>query len=225
MARVVPEDPFGGLAAEAAPPTPVRWISPMRPSRTPRPCCARAAAAEEAALAVPGITNSEGAEAGYGRAEMVLVTSAGFAGRFARTSHSVSATALAGQGTGMQRDYDYSSAVHLADLDDAAAIGRIGGERADRPAQSRAARRRPNCRWSTIRASRAGCSAISRARSTVPPWRAGRPSSRTSSGSRMFPEGNPGAGRSPPRARPALAAVRWRGGAEPARAPRSRTGC
>ena len=58
-----------------------------------------------------------------------MVTSAGFAGRQARSSHSVSATALAGTGTGMQRDYDHHSTVHLADLDDPAAIGRSAGER------------------------------------------------------------------------------------------------
>jgi PmbA protein len=91
---------------------------------------ARAAAAEDAALAVPGITNSEGAEAGFGRSEVFLVTSAGFAGRLSRTSHSVSASAIAGAGTGMQRDYDYHSTVHLADLDDPAAIGRSAAERA-----------------------------------------------------------------------------------------------
>jgi len=90
----------------------------------------RAAAAETAALAVPGITNSEGAEAGYSRSEAFLVTSAGFSGTSTRTGHSVSATALAGSGTAMQRDYDYHSTVHLADLDDPAAIGRGAGERA-----------------------------------------------------------------------------------------------
>ena len=96
----------------------------------PRALIARAAAAEEAALAVPGVTNSEGAEAGFGRTEAVVVTSAGFAGRQVRTSHSVSAAALAGTGTAMQRDYDYHSTVHLADLDDPVEIGRSAGERA-----------------------------------------------------------------------------------------------
>ena len=92
---------------------------------------------------MPGITNSEGAEAGFGRTEAFLVTSAGFAGSVVRTSHSVSATALAGSGTAMQRDYDYHSTVYLADLDDPAAIGRSAGERAiarlnpNRPATAR----------------------------------------------------------------------------------------
>ena len=44
----------------------------------PGPADVRAKAAEAAAYTVHGITNSEGAEAGYGRSEVVLVTSAGF---------------------------------------------------------------------------------------------------------------------------------------------------
>src|SRR4029077_20766435 len=53
-----------------------------------------------------------------------------FAGRRPAPSHSISATALVGQGTGMQRDYDYDSKVYLADLDDPAAIGRSAANRA-----------------------------------------------------------------------------------------------
>jgi PmbA protein len=130
MARVVPEDPYAGLAETAAAPEPVALDleDPTEPSTDD--LLNRAAAAEEAALAVPGITNSEGAEAGFSRTEAFLVNSAGFAGRHARTNHSVSATALAGSGTAMQRDYDYHSTVHLADLDDAAGIGHSAGERA-----------------------------------------------------------------------------------------------
>lgn len=130
MARVVPEDPFIGLADTAAPPEPIELdlVDPAEPST--ESLVARAAIAEEAALAVPGVTNSEGAEAGFGRTESFLVTSAGFAGQNARTSHSVSASALAGAGTNMQRDYDYHSTVHLADLDEPGLIGRSAGERA-----------------------------------------------------------------------------------------------
>ena len=39
-------------------------------------------------------------------------------------------SAIAGEGTGMERDYDYSSTLHAADLDSAEAIGRRAGERA-----------------------------------------------------------------------------------------------
>jgi PmbA protein len=130
MAKVVPEDPFTGLADTAAPPDTVDLDleDPSEPSA--EDLLVRAAAAEDAALAVPGVTNSEGAEAGYGRNEIFLVTSAGFAGRRVGTSHSVSAAALAGTGTGMQRDYDYHATVHLSDLDDPVRIGHSAGERA-----------------------------------------------------------------------------------------------
>jgi PmbA protein len=130
MANVVPEDPYAGLADTAAVPGPATLDleDPAEPDTAA--LLARAAAAEGAALAVAGVTNSEGASASYGRSEALLVSSAGFAGRMARTSHTISASALAGTGTGMQRDFDYHTAIHLADLDDPAAIGRSAGERA-----------------------------------------------------------------------------------------------
>lgn len=131
MARVVPEDPFAGLPdAVAIPPRDLDLADTAEP--TAEDLLARAAAAEEAALAVPGVTNSEGADAGWGRYDIALVASNGFAGTYARTSHSLSATALAGAGTGMERDYDWSSTVHLADLGDPVAIGRRAGEQAVR---------------------------------------------------------------------------------------------
>ena len=130
MAKVVPEDRFAGLAETWAPPdtTELDMADPAEPA--PDVLAAHAAAAEEAAFSVHGVTNSEGAEAGYGRNEVVLVTSAGFAGRRVGTSHSISATALAGAGTQMQRDYDYHSTVYFADLDDPVKIGKSAGERA-----------------------------------------------------------------------------------------------
>jgi PmbA protein len=131
MAKVVPEDPYTGLADTVAPPEDDAFLD-MNDSAEPsaEELIARAAIAEDAVLAVPGITNTEGSDAGYSRGEIYLVTSAGFAGHRSGTSHSVSATALAGEGTGMQRDYDYDSKVYLADLDDAAAIGKSAADRA-----------------------------------------------------------------------------------------------
>ncbi len=78
----------------------------------------------------PGITNSEGASASWSRSSFVLATSLGFSGGYTRSSHGVSATAIAGSGTGMQRDYDYSSAAHAADLEDGAMIGARAAEQA-----------------------------------------------------------------------------------------------
>ena len=132
MARVVPEDPYGGLSGEVTPPQGLDALDLCDP--TPEPSVEalteRAACAEDAARSVPGITNSEGGEASYGRTRVWLATSDGFAGSYTRTGHSVSATVLAGAGTGMERDYDYHSAMHLEDLDDAATIGRSAAERA-----------------------------------------------------------------------------------------------
>lgn len=131
MACVVPEDPHAGIAEpapDAAEAALLDLIDPAEPSVSA--LIERAAAAEESALAVPGVTNSEGAEASWGRSELALATSAGFFGFYERTSHSISATALAGTGTEMQRDYDFSTTVHLADLDEAGDIGVNAGRRA-----------------------------------------------------------------------------------------------
>jgi PmbA protein len=130
MARAVPEDPYCGLApAEAlARDFPaLDLVDPVEPA--PATLIERAAAAEDAARAVPGVTNSEGAEASWGHARVALAASNGFAGSYAGTSHGVSVAVLAGEGTKMERDYDYSSAVHAGDLEDAATVGRRAGER------------------------------------------------------------------------------------------------
>jgi PmbA protein len=131
MARVVPEDPFSALCEQMAPAEDAAVLDLLDASEPEvASLIARAETAEAAALAVPGVTNSEGGSAGYSRTDIYLVTSAGFAGSFARTGHSVSASVLAGTGTGMQRDYDYHGTLHLADLDAPELIGRSAGERA-----------------------------------------------------------------------------------------------
>ena len=60
---------------------------------------------------------------------MVLVTSSGFRGAYLNSGQSVSMTAIAGEGTAMERDYDYSSALHGADLEPPEKVGRTAGER------------------------------------------------------------------------------------------------
>lgn len=91
-----------------------------------------ALAAEAACHEVKGVTNTDGSAASAGHREIALVTSNGFSGTYRRTGYSISASAIAGEGTSMERDYDYSSKVHFADLEDAHAIGRRAGERAVR---------------------------------------------------------------------------------------------
>jgi PmbA protein len=134
MARAAPEDPWCGLADKAllARDWPDLDIEDKTPSLSAEELAALAAEAEEAALAVKGVTNSGGASAGTGRSTATLVTSAGFAGTYAGTSSSFSCSVLAGEGTAMERDYDYSSMRHKADLERPAEIGRRAGEKAVR---------------------------------------------------------------------------------------------
>jgi PmbA protein len=133
MARVVPEDPFAGLAdpeqiAHSFPEIDI--LDPAEPAI--EILMERARRAEEAALAVAGVTNSEGADAGWSRSTIAIAASNGFAGSYGVSRQSLSASVLAGTGTGMERDYDYDSKVYGADLRDAADIGREAGERAVR---------------------------------------------------------------------------------------------
>jgi PmbA protein len=131
MARVVPEDPYAALAEQAAAADDAAALD-LLDAQEPavEALIARADAAEQAAMAVSGVTNSEGGSASYTRTDIFLATSAGFAGAYGRTGHSVSASVIAGSGTDMQRDYDYHATVHLADLDDPTTIGHSAGERA-----------------------------------------------------------------------------------------------
>ena len=61
---------------------------------------------------------------------MALATSTGFYGRYAATSHGIGVAVLAGEGTGMERDYDQASARHAGDLRSPDDIGRTAGEKA-----------------------------------------------------------------------------------------------
>jgi PmbA protein len=148
MARTVPEDPFCGIAepSQIARQWPsLDMLDPAEPSA--ETLIERARAAEDAALAVPGVSNSEGAEAGWGRSRVALVASNGFAGVYAGSSHGVSASVIAGSGTAMERDYDFASAIHAGDLKDPAVIGRRAGERA---VKRLGARKMPTCRCPVV---------------------------------------------------------------------------
>jgi PmbA protein len=130
MARAAPEDPFAGLAEPARLAREIPDLDLLDPELPTVPQLEeRARRAESAALAVDGVTKSGGASASAGVGGMVLVTSEGFRGAYLNSGHSVSMTAIAGEGTAMERDYDYSSALHGADLETAEKVGRTAGER------------------------------------------------------------------------------------------------
>ena len=131
MARVAPEDRYVGLADQALL---ARDFADLDLLDAVIPTVVelerRAREAEAAALAVKGVTKSGGASASAGIGGMVLVTSAGFHGSYLRSSQGISMTAISGEGTSMERDYDYTSAPHAADLEPAERVGRTAGERA-----------------------------------------------------------------------------------------------
>jgi PmbA protein len=133
MAREAPEDPYAGLA----PPELLErgeltdLDSEDGGGEPPSDALkSRALAAEQAALGVAGVTNSSGAGASASASTIALATSGGFSGAQRSTGHGVSAAVIAGEGSGMQRDHEWHSARHLADLESAEAVGRRAGERA-----------------------------------------------------------------------------------------------
>ena len=133
MARVAPEDPYTGLAdadrlAKSFPDLDVLDASiPSAAEMTEM-----ALKVEDAALAVEGVTNSGGASAGWSLGGLVLATSHGFTGSYLTSRFSLSASAIAGTGTAMERDHESEVKVHRGDLSDPATIGRKAGERAVR---------------------------------------------------------------------------------------------
>ena len=130
MAKLAPEDPFAMLATsdQLAKDIPALDIyDESEPSAGELK--SRALSAEEAARAVPGITNSEGGSASHGSVEVMLATSNGFSGQYKRSSFGISAMVLSEKNGVMERDYDYTAAVYDEDLKDPAEIGRRAGER------------------------------------------------------------------------------------------------
>ncbi|HBC07113.1 MAG TPA: modulator protein [Rhodospirillaceae bacterium] len=131
MAGNVPEDAFCGLADPDQLATELADIDDFDPTEpTAEHLIALAARTEDAARAVPGVTNSEGASASWGSSEIALVTSTGFAQTRKSSRHSIGVSVLAGTGTAMERDYDYDTKVYGSDLADAESIGRSAGEKA-----------------------------------------------------------------------------------------------
>ena len=132
MAKEAPEDQYAGLAPQD------RLLTGAVPDfdgddgLDPDPALLRAAAleCENAARVVAGVTNSEGAGASAGRSIFALATSHGFAGVKSGSGYGMSASVLSGDGDAKERDYDWRTTRHLADLDSPFNIGTRAGERA-----------------------------------------------------------------------------------------------
>src|SRR5258708_11059677 len=82
MARLAPEDPYAGLAdPDRLAHAPLRDLDLYDPAEPePEALEAKARIAEDAARAVPKVTNSDGASASWSTGQWRMVTSAGFSG-------------------------------------------------------------------------------------------------------------------------------------------------
>jgi PmbA protein len=130
MARAVPPDPYCGIADPDA--ITHEWqdldlCDPTEP--TAEELIEAARETEDAARAVAGVTNSDGADASWSRTSLVLAASNGFVGGYGVSRRSLSVSVLAGHDTGMERDYDYHSTVYGSDLEAPSLIGRRAGEK------------------------------------------------------------------------------------------------
>lgn len=132
MAREAPEDPYAGLAPhdflERGPLPDLDALDSVDPN--PIELRTSALEAEAAALAIKGVSNSSGASASATASTIALATSGGFSGAYSTSGHSCSASVIAGEGAGMQRDYAWHSTRHRGDLDSPSEIGHRAGERA-----------------------------------------------------------------------------------------------
>ena len=131
MARVAPEDAYAGLAdtdrlAGTLPELDMYDETALQADQLAE----SARAAEDAAMSVPGVTKSGSASAARRVSGVVLVTSGGFSNHYFGSRYSRSVTAIAGDGTAMERDYDFSVKTHYADLDQPADLGENAGRRA-----------------------------------------------------------------------------------------------
>jgi len=133
MAKIAPPDPFLGLQDTSGSIEQPGHLQLYDPTEIDADILTGLAEASEAAArAVDGVSKTDSASASAGARQIALLTSNGFSGHYRRSGFSISASAIAGDGTAMERDYDYSSKVHFADLQAPEAIGRNAGELAVR---------------------------------------------------------------------------------------------
>ncbi|AHC73737.1 putative Zn-dependent protease [Candidatus Endolissoclinum faulkneri L5] len=134
MAKVAPKNSYAGLADSAQIANKWPYIEMFdKTELSVDNLIERAKSTEEAARAVHGITNSEGAQAQFTVSEITMAATNGFAGAYKQSSYSLGVAVIAaGTDQKMERDYDYSTKVFDEDLDKPADVGRRAGERAVR---------------------------------------------------------------------------------------------
>ena len=136
MAKVSPQNPFQGLADQdrlASVGSISEKITKLdlfdSTKADPKYMEEQALAVEQAGMNVKGVTKSMSCGMSASTSGFVLATSDGFSGSYQRSGFSLVGSFAAGEGTGMERDYDYDSAIYLDELKDPATIGKYAGER------------------------------------------------------------------------------------------------
>ncbi|MFP4327302.1 MAG: TldD/PmbA family protein [Paracoccaceae bacterium] len=192
MAREAPEDPTVGLAdpQQLARGADFAALEMADPAPEPHPDALQEEArrAEAAALAVQGVTQVQSASAGYAAREVALAATNGFSGAYRRTDRSLSCVAIAGEGLGMERDYDGDSRIFQADLRDAEEIGTRAGTRA---VERLGARRPRTGAWPVLFDERISASLVGHLLAAVNGTAIARGSSwlRDAAGAQVLPEG------------------------------------
>ena len=135
IARFTAEDPAAGLPDEADVASAAvagRDLDLYHPWAIDAEAAATLALrCEAAAMATDRrITNSEGAGVSAQQSHFFMGNTRGFRGGYASSRHSLSVAPIAGKGSGMQRDYWYSSMRDASELAAPDVVGRYAAERA-----------------------------------------------------------------------------------------------
>ena len=131
MVKYVPEDPFCDLPNEKE-----LYVGNIdldledKYSPNNEELLNKALEAEDSALDINGIKNSEGSSYSHSKSKFYLSSSNGFSNSYIRTNFSAGLSVIAGEGTKMERDYEYQSQIHNEDLDSPKEIGKKAGKRA-----------------------------------------------------------------------------------------------
>ncbi len=131
MAKVAPDDPYVGISdlnTSSKNLKKLNLLDSFEP--TIDNLYENVSIAEEAALSMKGITNSEGSSASWSKASIALVNTNDFFGSYSGSTFSISTAVIAGNGAAMERDYDYSVSRHKKKLEDPKLIGINAAKRA-----------------------------------------------------------------------------------------------
>jgi len=139
IARYTAEDPHAGLADPDRLAREIPDLDLYHPWRVSvEEAIDLGCEAERAALAVDKrLTNSEGATVARGESEFVYANTSGFLGGYRSSRHHIDCSVIGEDHGNMQRDYWYTAARASEDLQNAAEVGRIAGQRTARRLNAR----------------------------------------------------------------------------------------